>query len=93
MGGKACKDVSGTWNLALTKLPLKHDEAESERVNRTILEMVQAQNQELLGANNANIGKVLGLMAELYKSEYTAPETDEGIKKIFGQVPQAALAE
>merc|ERR1711998_540679 len=64
-----CKDPVAAWNLVLSKLPLKHDEDEARKVAKAMIEMLKAQNADLLGPNNANFGKVLGVMSELHKSD------------------------
>eukprot|EP00434_Breviolum_minutum_P028635 symbB.v1.2.025339.t1/scaffold2431.1/size102990/3 len=87
--GQLCPPDLQAWDLALSKLPIKDDCEEAKKVHEKVIDMVLAQNQGLLGADNRNLGKVLSILAEIYKQEEICnKECDEKILKIFKSLPQ-----
>merc|ERR1712093_737568 len=86
-----CPDVKATWELVISKLPLKFDEEETQKVNKELLQLVVAQNPDVLGPNNANLGKLLGIFAEVYATDLADKETQDGIRKAFKAFPQSML--
>lgn len=90
--GNLCPPEVPSWQLIVGKLPLRDDEDEAKKVHKTISELILAQNAGLLGPDNANIGKLLSALAEVYKQEtLSAKETDELILRIFQMLPRDAL--
>jgi len=80
------------WELILSRLPMKDDEEEAQKVHKAIVGLVLAQDAGLLGSGNAHMGKILSILAEVYKSEnISETETDDGIKKIFQNLNQDIL--
>lgn len=60
-------------------------------MNNELLKQVVAQNVDVLGPNNANLGKVLGVFAEIYGTDLGDKETQEGIRSAFKAFPQSML--
>ncbi|CAK9022169.1 Importin-5 (Imp5) (Importin subunit beta-3) (Karyopherin beta-3) (Ran-binding protein 5) (RanBP5) [Durusdinium trenchii] len=90
--GTLCPPDVQAWDLTLAKLPLKDDCEEAKKVHEKLIDMVLAQNQGLLGADNRNLGKVLSILAEIYKHEdICSKECDEKILRIFKSLPQNML--
>eukprot|EP00435_Cladocopium_sp_Y103_P017676 s1906_g4.t1 len=90
--GQLCPPDLQAWDLALSKLPIKDDSEEAKKVHEKVIDMVLQQNQGLLGADNRNLGKVLSILAEIYKQEeICSKECDEKILKIFKGIPQNVL--
>jgi len=90
--GQLCPPEINAWDMVLSKLPLKDDEEEAKKVHEKIVDLVMAQNQGLLGANNANLGKVLSILAEIYKQEnIISKENDVKILNVFKMLPQNIL--
>eukprot|EP00913_Durusdinium_trenchii_P031742 g29727.t1 len=54
--GTLCPPDVQAWDLTLAKLPLKDDCEEAKKVHEKLIDMVLAQNQGLLGADNRNLG-------------------------------------
>merc|ERR1711881_692470 len=86
-----CKDKKSGWELLLSKLPLKSDEEEMRKITKKLLDLVNQQNQDVLGPNNANLPKLLGVFSEVYKTDSSEKETDDAIKAAFSEVPQTML--
>lgn len=90
--GQLCPPEINAWDLVLSKLPLKDDEEEAKKVHEKIINLVLEQSQGLLGANNANLGKVLSILAEIYKQEnIVSKENDDKILNVFKMLPQSIL--
>lgn len=88
----SCPPEVQAWQLILSKLPLEADWDESKKVNKAIIDLVIAQHGGLLGPNAANLGKILSILAEIYKNEDTCEkESDEKILQIFKMIPQETL--
>mmetsp|Transcript_46029 Transcript_46029/g.82878 ORF Transcript_46029/g.82878 Transcript_46029/m.82878 type:complete len:1117 (+) Transcript_46029:122-3472(+) len=88
-----CPPEVQAWELVLSKLPIKDDEDEAKKVHEKMIELVLNQNQGLLGAGNKNLGKVLSILAEIYKQEnILKKENDEKIHQIFKMLPQNIIA-
>jgi len=89
-----CPPEVQSWNLVLSRLPLRDDEEEARIVHEKLVDQVMAQNQGLLGAGNANLGPALGILAEVYHTEgICTKDTDEKILKVFKMIPQAMLGQ
>jgi len=87
-----CPPEVQAWSLILSKLPLRDDWEEAQAVHGKIVDQVAAQNQSLLGANNANLGTVLGIFAEIHQTQGICNEaTDEKILKVFRMIPQQSV--
>jgi len=85
-------DLPSPIGLVLQHLPLRHDEPESKKVNASLVSMVLAQNPILLGANNANIGKVLSILAEAHgDDEIIEKTTTEQIAQIFKTISKEVI--
>lgn len=91
--GSLCPADINPWQMIVAKLPLQEDEEEARKVHAVVADLVLAQHAGLLGPEAANLGKVLGSLAEVHKSENLSDkETDEKILKIFRMIPADRLA-
>jgi len=83
-----CPPEVQAWDLLLSKLPIKEDEDEAKKVHEKLIDLVLSQNQGLLGADNKNLGKVLSILAEIYKQEnILEKDNDAKILQIFKMLP------
>mmetsp|Transcript_76341 Transcript_76341/g.182761 ORF Transcript_76341/g.182761 Transcript_76341/m.182761 type:complete len:1118 (-) Transcript_76341:59-3412(-) len=90
--GQLCPPDVQAWDMVLSKLPLRDDCEEAKKVHEKLIDLVLAQNQGLLGADNRNLGKVLSILAEIYKQEdICSKECDEKVLRIFKSLPQNLL--
>merc|ERR1711964_419519 len=83
--------IAGCMQLCLQRLPLKNDEEESKKVNRALVERVQAQDANVMGPDNQNAARLLGVFAEVYKTDISDKENDHKIKSLLKAVPQVML--
>jgi len=79
------------WDLIFTKLPLRDDVGEAEKVHAELLKLVKEQNPKVLGNNGQNLGKLVGVFSEVYNSESSNDELNENIRLVFSQIPQDVL--
>jgi len=87
-----CPPEINPFAIALDKMPLKTDEEEAKKVHEKLVKQVMGQNAGLIGQNNANLGKILSILAEIYGQEdQSTKENDEEIKKIFTMLPRDVL--
>eukprot|EP00440_Ansanella_granifera_P037021 gb/GFBE01040173.1/.p1 GENE.gb/GFBE01040173.1/~~gb/GFBE01040173.1/.p1 ORF type:complete len:1119 (+),score=434.13 gb/GFBE01040173.1/:1-3357(+) len=90
--GNLCPPEVQAWDLVLGKLPIKDDEEEAKKVHEKLICLVLEQNQGLLGQDNKNLGRVLSILAEIYKNEdICAKESQDKILQIFKMLPQQVL--
>jgi hypothetical protein len=88
----ACPAGMDPWGVALAKCPLRQDEEEGKKTHKILVELVLQQHQGILGANNAHLGKLLSIFAEVHSvSEISDEECDAGIEKIFKMLPQEMI--
>jgi len=91
-GGLCPADINA-WQIIVSKLPLQEDEEEARKVHATVADLVMAQHPGLLGPDAVHLGKILGCLAEAYRSEsLSEKETDEKILNIFKMIPPERLA-
>jgi len=81
------------WALAIARLPLREDEDEGRKLHDKLVDLVMAQDQALLGGpSRSNLGPLLGIFSEIYKSENLCTKETEGkILKIFQLIPRDML--
>eukprot|EP00746_Dinoflagellata_sp_MGD_P117341 gnl/MRDRNA2_/MRDRNA2_53179_c0_seq1.p1 gnl/MRDRNA2_/MRDRNA2_53179_c0~~gnl/MRDRNA2_/MRDRNA2_53179_c0_seq1.p1 ORF type:complete len:1113 (-),score=329.99 gnl/MRDRNA2_/MRDRNA2_53179_c0_seq1:538-3876(-) len=85
----ACPAGMDSWGLALAKCPLRQDEEEGKKTHKILVELVLQQHAGILGPNNAHLGKLLSIFAEVHSvAEISDNECDAGIEKIFKMLPQ-----
>jgi hypothetical protein len=67
------------WSaLVVKKLPLKDDEEEAKKVHAKVVDLVIGQHPQFLGPNQENVGKILSVLAEIYKQDnISTKEIDE----------------
>merc|ERR550537_1337291 len=84
----ACPPGLDSWGLALSKCPLRDDADEGKKTHKILVELVLKQHQGILGPNNANLGTLLSIFAEVHSVEAISDdECDAGIEKIFKMLP------
>merc|ERR1719387_125691 len=88
----SCPAGLDSWGLALSKCPLRDDADEGKKTHKILVELVLQQHQGILGPNNANLGKLLSIFAEVYSvAEISDSECDAGIERIFKMLPQDVI--
>ena len=91
-GGLCPADINA-WHIVVSKLPLQEDEEEARKVHATVADLVMVQHPGLLGPEAGHLGKILGCLAEAYRSELLSEkETDDKILNIFKMIPPERLA-
>eukprot|EP00397_Hematodinium_sp_SG-2012_P000233 GEMP01000233.1.p2 GENE.GEMP01000233.1~~GEMP01000233.1.p2 ORF type:complete len:1094 (-),score=272.50 GEMP01000233.1:699-3980(-) len=83
----------GTLELVYSKLPLRADTTEGEKVHAQLLKLLKAENPKVLGANNEHFGTLIGKFSEVYGSEGSSDELNMDIRTTFAQIPKEALAQ
>jgi len=88
-----CPPEIQAWSLVLSRMPLKSDTDEAQKVHEKLVDLVMAEHEGLLGgAGTPNLGKVLSILAEVYKNEeISTKETDEKIHQVFKRLPKEML--
>jgi hypothetical protein len=82
------------WGEFLSYLPLKTDEEEAQRVHLLLVQVVQAQDQNVLGANYANLPKILAVLVDVYDTELVNKETTEaGVLAVVKGLGEGGLAQ
>lgn len=80
------------FSLVISKLPLKDDEEEAKKVHTIIVDAMLANHAGVIGANNANLGGLMKVLAEIYKQESICDkETDTKIVQIFKGLQSSQL--
>lgn len=74
--------------FALNKMPLRQDEDESKKMNAMLVQMLESQNPVLLGDANANLPRILAVLAEIHHDEAICEkETEAKIKQLLKALP------
>mmetsp|Transcript_72305 Transcript_72305/g.157002 ORF Transcript_72305/g.157002 Transcript_72305/m.157002 type:complete len:1097 (-) Transcript_72305:209-3499(-) len=80
------------WPLILSKLPLRDDEEEAQKVHESLADLVLAQEPSLVGGDGKNLGPTLSILAEVHHMEGICNKTtEEKILQIFKMIPQNIL--
>lgn len=79
------------WEAWVTGLPCQEDEAEGVRNHQILLAMVEQQMPEVIGANGANIPRVLSILVDIYGTEMADDVTATRIGKMLLSVSDAQL--
>lgn len=92
--GAQCPPDIQPWALVLAHLPLKADDDEAKKVHEKVVDLLMAQHEALLGGpQRANLPRLLGILAEIYKDEDTSTEaTDAKIQQVFTMLSAEMLA-
>lgn len=89
--GASLPDPKAAAAVYLGYLPVRGDEVEAKVVHGQLLRFVQGSTPLILGDNNANLGRVVGVLAEAAASDsLTNADTRQGIKTLLQQM-QAAM--
>jgi len=88
----SCPQEVNAFALALQRMPLKDDFDEAKKVHKKLVDNLMAQHPGLVGANQANLGKILSILIEIYKQENTSTkELDAQIEQVFKSLPSQVL--
>ena len=72
----------------LNLLPLKWDPKEATAQHELLVEILQKNPILILGADNANLPKVLRILALVYETKFSEDELDKNILSVFANVKQ-----
>merc|ERR1719168_476904 len=87
-----CPPDVPAWQVVVSKLPIQEDEDEAKKVHKAVTELLMEQHSGLLGPDQANLGKILSSLAEVYKQENLCnEETGDKILQIFKMLPRENL--
>eukprot|EP00746_Dinoflagellata_sp_MGD_P136666 gnl/MRDRNA2_/MRDRNA2_70559_c0_seq1.p1 gnl/MRDRNA2_/MRDRNA2_70559_c0~~gnl/MRDRNA2_/MRDRNA2_70559_c0_seq1.p1 ORF type:complete len:693 (+),score=186.49 gnl/MRDRNA2_/MRDRNA2_70559_c0_seq1:307-2079(+) len=90
----SCPPGLDAWGVVLSKLPLREDEEEAKKVHKMVTDLVLQEHKGILGQENANLGKLLSILAEVYKNESICEqECDAQIANIFRKLPREVLVQ
>jgi len=82
------------WQEFLSYLPLKTDEEEAQRVHQLVVTLVKEQDAGALGANYANMPKILAVLAEVYDTDLVKKDTtNPEIREVVRKLGQAGIAQ
>ena len=79
------------WDRWVASLPLKEDEDEGQISHAQLLRLVQAHHPIVLGANNANLTKVLHILVQVYRRRSCSDESSTAIAQLLTAIPEATL--
>mmetsp|Transcript_946 Transcript_946/g.2665 ORF Transcript_946/g.2665 Transcript_946/m.2665 type:complete len:1113 (-) Transcript_946:255-3593(-) len=79
------------WKVWVSGLPCQIDDDEGKKNHELLLQLVQQEKAEVLGPGGANLGQVLNIFVEVYKTDFASEETSKGIGQLVLKVPQANL--
>eukprot|EP00427_Karlodinium_veneficum_P011921 CAMPEP_0169096962 /NCGR_PEP_ID=MMETSP1015-20121227/19272_1 /TAXON_ID=342587 /ORGANISM="Karlodinium micrum, Strain CCMP2283" /LENGTH=1123 /DNA_ID=CAMNT_0009157749 /DNA_START=60 /DNA_END=3431 /DNA_ORIENTATION=+ len=87
-----CPPEVNAFAIALQRMPLKEDTEEAKKVHKKLVDNLMAQHAGLVGANQANLGRILSILIEVYKQENTSnKELDALILQVFKTLPPQVL--
>merc|ERR1711904_537813 len=90
----SCPPGLDAWTMVLSKLPLREDEEEAKKVHKMVAGLILQEHQGILGKDNANLGKLLSILAEVHKVEAICDQDcDAEIANIFRKLPRAVLVQ
>eukprot|EP00922_Rhytidocystis_sp_ex-Travisia-forbesii_P019153 GHVS01028399.1.p1 GENE.GHVS01028399.1~~GHVS01028399.1.p1 ORF type:complete len:195 (+),score=25.29 GHVS01028399.1:207-791(+) len=75
----------------LDYLPLKEDMEEASRVHADLVRLMGESNALLLGSDNANLPKLVGVLAQIYKGDTSDPVVDGKIRRMVQMLGAGAL--
>jgi len=88
----SCPQEVNVFGIALQRMPLKDDWEEAKKVHEKLVKNLMAQHPGLLGNNQANLGKILSILIEVYKHDNTSKkEIDDAILQVFKNLPAQVL--
>jgi hypothetical protein len=88
----SCPPDVNAFAIALQRMPLKEDSEEAKKVHKKLVDNLMAQHAGLVGANQANLGKILSILIEVYKQDNTSTkELDAQIEQVFKSLPPQVL--
>eukprot|EP00922_Rhytidocystis_sp_ex-Travisia-forbesii_P038038 GHVS01056648.1.p1 GENE.GHVS01056648.1~~GHVS01056648.1.p1 ORF type:complete len:623 (+),score=97.40 GHVS01056648.1:2240-4108(+) len=75
----------------LDYLPLKEDLEEAKRVHGDLVRMMEENNPLVLGNDNSNLSQLVGVLANIYKTESSDTDIDEKIRRMVQVLGGGAL--
>eukprot|EP00929_Paragymnodinium_shiwhaense_P000644 TRINITY_DN100890_c0_g1_i1.p1 TRINITY_DN100890_c0_g1~~TRINITY_DN100890_c0_g1_i1.p1 ORF type:complete len:1112 (-),score=403.40 TRINITY_DN100890_c0_g1_i1:307-3642(-) len=79
------------WNVWVQGLPCQEDEQEGKKNHQFLLQMVDAEKAQVIGANCEHLPHILGVFVDIYKTDMASDETSAAIGKLFLKFGQAKL--
>mmetsp|Transcript_100420 Transcript_100420/g.183203 ORF Transcript_100420/g.183203 Transcript_100420/m.183203 type:complete len:1116 (+) Transcript_100420:87-3434(+) len=79
------------WGAWVAGLPCQEDNDEGVRNHGTLLQLVQKEKPEVVGAGGAHIPKLLAVLVDIYKTEMADDITSWGIGRLLVKVGQTQL--
>jgi hypothetical protein len=85
----------GYWELLLKdkNLQLKHDTDVGLYVNLTLVQLMKAQRADVLGPNQQFLPAILGLLADVYKTDTCNEELEKELLGLFSQLSENIFAD
>lgn len=89
--GTTLKDCASYINLWLRNLPLKEDEAEGKRVHKSLMELIIANNQGILGVDNCNMAQVAKIFIGVYETDFSTDDLNQQIIQLMKHLGEIFL--
>ena len=88
--GKLCRRseaiAAGALPRWLAKLPLQADREEARAVHKTLVDMCEATNPHLLGANHERLAEIIIVFGQILNTDLVEEETSTRIANLLKQV-------
>eukprot|EP00921_Rhytidocystis_pertsovi_P008573 GHVQ01014006.1.p1 GENE.GHVQ01014006.1~~GHVQ01014006.1.p1 ORF type:complete len:1142 (-),score=179.18 GHVQ01014006.1:1226-4651(-) len=78
-------------HLWLDNLPFKEDTEEGLRVHEQLVSLMEKNTEDIIGPDNANVPKLVGIVAQVYKSETSDAALDTKIRTMMQQIGKESL--
>lgn len=79
------------WNVWVNGLPCQEDEQEAKKNHSILLQLLQQQAPQVVGADGRNVPRVLAILVDLYNTEMVDEGTSAGIAALALTLGDAAL--
>eukprot|EP01053_Blabericola_migrator_P000173 Blabericola_migrator_1__172@NODE_1045_length_5616_cov_254_394125_g719_i0_p1_GENE_NODE_1045_length_5616_cov_254_394125_g719_i0NODE_1045_length_5616_cov_254_394125_g719_i0_p1_ORF_typecomplete_len1112_score264_02Importin_rep_4/PF18808_1/1_8e03Importin_rep_4/PF18808_1/5_2e03Importin_rep_4/PF18808_1/1_7e21Importin_rep_4/PF18808_1/2_2e02Vac14_Fab1_bd/PF12755_7/1_7e03Vac14_Fab1_bd/PF12755_7/4_5e02Vac14_Fab1_bd/PF12755_7/13Vac14_Fab1_bd/PF12755_7/4_3e11Vac14_Fab1_bd/PF12755_7/0_0018Vac14_Fab1_bd/PF12755 len=79
-------DLQNVVDLCVSHLPLKQDEEEGRKVHKLIIGHLQQETSLFYGPNNAHLDKLIKMVCEIYRTDFSDDEIDESIKQLIRKI-------
>lgn len=89
--GAKLNDCASYINLWLKNLPLKEDETEGRRVHKSLMELIIANHQGILGVDNCNMGQLAKIFITVYETVFSTEELNQQILQLMKHLGEGFL--
>eukprot|EP00927_Polykrikos_kofoidii_P065243 TRINITY_DN61025_c0_g1_i1.p1 TRINITY_DN61025_c0_g1~~TRINITY_DN61025_c0_g1_i1.p1 ORF type:complete len:1124 (+),score=179.06 TRINITY_DN61025_c0_g1_i1:84-3455(+) len=79
------------WSAWISGLPCQEDDAEGFRNHGCLLQLAQKQKAEVLGADGANVPKILAILVDVYRTAMADDVTSWGIGRLLVGLGESSL--